>query len=50
MVGQYGVDLSIGLSYSIALYVVAMLSKLVWGTVYLARGDLWREMPADLVA
>lgn len=47
---QYGVDPSMGLSYSIALYVVAMLSKLVWGTVYLARGDLWREMPADLVA
>ncbi len=41
---------SFGLSYSIALYVVAMLSKLVWGTVYLARGDLWREMRSDLVA
>jgi uncharacterized membrane protein YbhN (UPF0104 family) len=47
---QYGVDLSIGLSNSIALYVVAMLSKLVWGTVYLVRGDLWREMRSDLVA
>ena len=47
---QYGVAPSIGLSYSIALYVVALLSKLVWGTVYLARGDLWREMRSDLVA
>ena len=47
---QYGVAPSIGLSYSVALYVVAMLSKLVWGTFYLVRGDLWREMRTDLVA
>jgi len=34
----------------VALYVVAMLSKLVWGTFYLARGDLWREVKGNLVA
>lgn len=47
--GRYGVDPSVAMSYSIALYVVALLSKLVWGTIYMVRGNLWREMRSNLV-